>query len=159
MPIQSVDATANVSDAAIHRKIVDSTGKATSKNVVLFSYLVIGAIGTTTLVAMEIGIADFLFIFLPLFLIAALVFAYFAWIPAVVLIIVYRGSWLIIIPAATAIASSIAFFVANYSAPNADSGELPNAPVAAFVWVAAFFPVSFVCGLVWIVRRALRSGT
>ncbi len=135
--------------------------RSTFKDVILFFYLAIGAVGTTTLVAiaLELRIVDFLGDYFLILMIAVYALSQVAWIPAIALIIVYRRSWLIILPAATAIASSIGMFLETYSASRQDPGEWATYPVAPFIWLAAFFPVALVCGLVWAVKRVSKSGT
>lgn len=117
------------------------------KNVVLFLYLVVGAAGTITLVAIETGMADFLFPFMYLVVLVVLVFNAFAWIPAVILIVVCRDSWLIVVPAVLVIVSSLAFFLAD---------DFTAAPL---IWTAAFFPVAFACGLIWLFNRMKGTDT
>ena len=139
----------------------ERTKKAIFEDVVLFFYLVIGAVGTATLVAIvtDLRIVDFLRDNFILLIVAVHVFANFAWIPAIALIIVYRRSWLIILPAATAIASSLGMFFAIFSRSNLDpTGPAPIA-IAPIVWVAAIFPVFFICGFFGVIKRVLNSDT
>ena len=115
--------------------------KATFKDVVLFLYLIVGAVGTTILVALQLGVADCLYRLFYFFVLAALIFNSLAWVPAAVLIVVYRRSWLVAIPAVTAIVSSITFFMTD---------DIADAP---FTWTVVFLLVAFACGVIWLVKR------
>ena len=137
----------------------ERTKKAILEDVVLFFYLVIGAAGTATLVAIvtDLRIVDFLRDHFILLIVAVHVFARFAWIPAIALIIVYRRSWLIILPAATAIASSLGMSFAIASRSNLDPTGPAEINFAPIVWVASTFPVFFICGFLGIIKRVLKS--
>ena len=124
-----------------------SSKSCTSGDVLLCLYLIIGAAGTATLIAVHSGLADSLYHSIFLLLPAALVFSSLAWIPAIIVIVVFRRSWLIVVPAVTVIASSISLFFAD---------DITGAPV---VWLAAFFPVAFACGLVWAITRITGTGS
>jgi len=139
----------------------ERTKKAIFEDIVLFFYLAIGAAGTVTLVAIvtDLRILDFLRDHFILLIVAVHVFADFAWIPAIALVIVYRRSWLIILPAAMAIASSLGMFFVILSRSNLDPTGPAPINFAPIVWVAAIFPIFFICGSLGVIKRVLKSDT
>ncbi len=124
---------------------------ALSRDAVLFLYLVIGAVGTASLVVPPFS--DFLgeqFLFL---MIALYAFSYIAWIAAIPMILIYRGSWLIVIPAAMTIVFAIAFLIEIYLTSGRGPGGIDHFPITPFIWLVAIFPVIFVCGLIWVFQH------
>lgn len=117
-------------------------------DVVMLLYLAAGALGLTFLVIMRFTTDGWI----GLYLITALTSA-IGWIPGVFLIVIYRNSWRVTIPAAILIVCGGIFV--SIDLLDTSSFIIPSDSTVGLVTI--FYVTTFLFGIEWLIQKVRRS--